>query len=66
MYTGQYEHKINVNIGGPAKRPHVTLWCMDCVTTIKVFDQINPWAALEEAVAKHCSEPSQREKLLDS
>lgn len=58
-----FEHQMNVNIGGSGKHPIVTLWCMDCIVTVREFDQVNPWAEVQRAVAEHCSQPSRREEL---
>jgi hypothetical protein len=58
-----YSHRINVNVGGKGTHPVVTLWCMDCLVTVREFDQVNPWDEVSVEVAEHCSQPSRREKL---
>lgn len=57
-----YEHLMNVNIGGTGMRPIVTVWCMDCLTTVEDFDQQVPYAVMEAAITEHRLRPSKREE----
>lgn len=57
-----YVHAINVNIGGTGARPVVTLWCMDCLSTVHDFEQVNAWDDMHTKVVEHCSQPSERER----